>query len=49
MNSVLKMLSRKLSAASSWRTKKSSWRVLGEGREERQGRVTSEGGRRTDR
>lgn len=38
-NSVLKMLSRKLSAASSWRMKKSSCRVLGEGREEKQVRL----------
>lgn len=34
-NSVLKTLSRKLSAASSWRMKKSSCRVLGAGWEER--------------
>lgn len=46
MNSVLKMLSRKLSAASSWRMKKSSCRVLGEGWEGRQaGEGGSEGGR----
>lgn len=38
-NSVLKTLSRKLSAASSWRMKKSSCLVLGEGWEERQVRV----------
>lgn len=47
-NSVLKMLSKKLSAASSWRMKKSSCRVLGEGREEKQVRVTDEAGRRAD-
>lgn len=47
-NSVLKMLSKKLSAASSWRMKKSSCRVLGEGREEKQVRVTGEAGRRAD-
>lgn len=47
-NSVLKMLSRKLSAASSWRMKKSSCRVLGEGREEKHVRVTGEAGRRAD-
>jgi hypothetical protein len=42
-NSVLKILSRKLSAVSSWRMKKSSCRVLGKG-----GRKTGEASGRTD-